>query len=177
MEGGKPQNRKFGVIVSGSPCARSLGYKGGHLEIILSDSVAGGAGYVGKLRDFGAVQLFNRAKKVLDCPKKCSAGCSSCLRSYSNQFFWDNFRREPAEQYVRKILSHRQDDPLKASGAIEISGTQFDAVLGQAKEIVWFSNTLGNLSGPIPSIEESVDTREPALERFLPGSQRLRKWL
>ncbi len=149
----------------------------GHLEIILSDSVAGGAGYVGKLRELGALRVFERAKKVLDCPKKCSTGCSSCLRSYSNQYFWEQFRRELADQYVCKVLSYKQDDPLKASGAVEIKSDRFSQILDQAKEIVWFSNNLGNLSGPIPSIDESVNTREPTLEKFLPGTSRLRQWL
>lgn len=150
---------------------------GGDLEIILSDSVAGGAGYVGKLMELGASKIFKRSQAVLDCPKACTGGCSSCLRSYSNQFYWDSFRRHEALDYVKKVLSHRQDDPLLASGALEISAQMFTELLDQAKEIVWFSNHLGSFGGPIPGALSTSDSKEAALEAFLPGCGYLRRWL
>lgn len=148
---------------------------GGQLEIVLSDSVSGGAGYVGKARELGALKIFERASRILDCPKSCTAGCSSCLRSYSNQFYWESFRRVETLAYIKKVASHREDDPLRKRGYSELNKDAFAGLLGQAREIVWFSNRLGDFSGPIPSSD--VDSREPALESFLPGIKRLREWL
>ena len=148
---------------------------GGQLEIVLSDSVSGGAGYVGKLRELGAVKMFERALVILDCPKFCTGGCSSCLRSYSNQFYWESFRRPDALAYLKKVASHREDDPLRASGATELTAQAFSELLSRAKEIVWLSGRLGAFSGPIPSNDQS--SKEPPLESFLPGSKHLREWL
>lgn len=148
---------------------------GGQLEIVLSDSVSGGAGYVGKLRELGAVKMFESALVVLNCPKSCTGGCSSCLRSYSNQFYWESFRRPDAQAYLKKVASHREDDPIRASGATELTAQAFSELLALAKEIVWISGRLGEFSGPIPSNEQS--SKEPPLELFFPGCKHLREWL
>ena len=148
---------------------------GGQLEIVLSDSVSGGAGYVGKLRELGAAKMFERALTVLNCPKSCTGGCSSCLRSYSNQFFWESFRRTDALAYLKSVASHREDDPLRASGAKELTAQDFSDLLSQSKEIVWISGRLGEFGGPIPSNDQS--SKEPPVESFLQGCIHLREWL
>jgi len=47
-------------------------------SVYLFDQASGGAGYAPKLLD-EIYQIFERAKCVLDCPKKCEKGCSACV--------------------------------------------------------------------------------------------------
>lgn len=149
----------------------------GHLELIFSDSVPGGAGYVGKLRDLGAKELMARAQSVLRCPKRCTNGCSSCLRSYSNQFYWDSFRRAEALDYVGKVASHSATHPALASGGKVIQAAEAEQILAGASELVWFSNQLGSFSGPIPSQEKGSSSQEPEITSYLNGISRVRRWL
>jgi hypothetical protein len=139
----------------------------GTLEVVLSDSVSGGAGYVGKIKSFGARVLFEKAKAILDCHKQCTTGCSSCLRSYSNQFYWDRFRRNEALSYVNLVLAHPQNNPLLLQGAIELTRQRFESLLNTSSEIIWLSPILGQFSGPIDSDADTV----------FPGAARLRLWL
>lgn len=148
----------------------------GGLEIVLSDSVSGGAGYVGQIKKAGARALFEEAKTVLDCPKRCTSGCSSCLRSYSNQFYWDQFRRTEGLRYVQKVLSYRQDDAFLKSGSSSFAKQDLLALIDQAAEIIWFSDQLGEFTGSLVTDSEST-SKEPPIETFLPGSIFLKKWL
>jgi len=150
---------------------------GGNVEIILSDSVSGGAGYVGKIMGYGAKRLFETAANILICPRSCTTGCSSCLRSYSNQFYWDKFKRLDAANYIAKVLSYKQEDPFLASGARQIQSSDFVSMLSQAAEIVWFSNRLGDFSGRIATDDASENSKEPHIEAILPGVDYLRQWL
>ena len=146
----------------------------GGLEVVLSDSVSGGAGYVGKIKDVGANALFKKTAALLACPKQCTTGCASCLRSYSNQFYWDRFRRQEALNYVNTLLAHQQNDPLLA-GARKLTSQQFRELLGNATEIIWLSPRLGQFSGTIPLAPG--EAAEPKIEDLLPGAGHLRVWL
>jgi hypothetical protein len=150
----------------------------GHLELILSDSVPGGAGYVGKLREIGATKLFNAARKVATCPKHCTGGCSSCLRSYSNQFHWDSFRRQEALEYLSKVAKQSASNPILESGGSSIKEAEAEKLLEDAAEIVWFSQRLGDFTGPL--VDDSADpgdSKEPEIGSYLKGIKRLRRWL
>ncbi len=150
----------------------SFRWTAGNLEIILSDSVSGGAGYVGQTKLFGAKAIFEKTKDLLSCPKDCTTGCSSCLRSYSNQFYWDKFKRPEALNYVTRTLAYQQNDPLIAAGAVNLSASRFEALFNESKEIIWISPRLGQFTGPIPSFADS--SSEPSLEAFLPGVKQMR---
>ena len=66
------------------------------VRIIMSDNVAGGAGYVRRLCQepaFAMSKILDKTKAVLDCSANCQVSCSQCLNSYSNQTYWDDFRR------------------------------------------------------------------------------------
>lgn len=50
-------------------------------EIILYDSVAGGAGFVRRLdEEASAAKLLESALKILECPKNCGSSCRGCLQ-------------------------------------------------------------------------------------------------
>ena len=100
--------------------------------IVLSDAVAGGAGYVQRLFDdpkFSAKALIRAAAKVLDCRRpECATSCAQCLNDYSNQIYWDVFDRLPALAWLSSLLSsetqcpdHGPKDSVLVSG-INLSG-------------------------------------------------------
>lgn len=146
------------------------------IEVVLSDSVAGGAGYVDKLREFGALKLAREAEKVLDCKQHCSNGCSSCLRSYTNQFHWDSFRRQPVHAYIQNILAYKTEDSLAAAGAIDITHTDFLQMLNEATDITWINRNFSSLNDQIPSSDNDRNF-EPELKTFLPGAAYVNQWI
>ena len=78
--------------------------------IILSDAVAGGAGYCRRLlseQRFSAHELFYRAYSILNCRRgsKCETSCSHCLNEYSNQQYWDFFNRHFCLDWLSELLS------------------------------------------------------------------------
>lgn len=146
------------------------------IEVILSDSVAGGAGYVDKLREFGALNLVKRTEEILNCKQHCSNGCSSCLRSFTNQFHWDAFRRLPAQAYIKNILAHKAEGKLAATGAVEIDQRCFMQMLDNATDLVWINRSFSSLNDPIPASTNDRNL-EPELKSFLPGVSLLSKWI
>ncbi|MBQ8444981.1 MAG: DUF1998 domain-containing protein [Opitutales bacterium] len=72
----------------------------GYDEISIFDNVSGGAGYVASCTK-KIPQLFESARRVINC--ECESGCLKCLRSYSNQHYWDFFSRE-SKDAVRSFL-------------------------------------------------------------------------
>jgi ATP-dependent helicase YprA (DUF1998 family) len=94
--------------------------------IVLSDSVAGGAGYVRRLFEhprFSARELAQAAISILNCPQGCATSCSKCLNDYANQVYWDVFDRRPALEWLRGLFSesahrptHAPEDAIPASG-------------------------------------------------------------
>lgn len=149
----------------------------GNLEVILSDSVSGGAGYVGQIKTVGAKHLFECANTILDCPKQCTTGCSSCLRSYSNQFFWDQFKRPEAKRFIEKVVSYKEKDVHRITGASSISNQDFTSLLDQASEIIWCSDRLGDFTGSVVYEDDTLGSKEPPIEKLLPGASYLKKWL
>lgn len=146
------------------------------IEVILSDSVAGGAGYVDKLREFGALKLMQASAKVLDCKQECSNGCSSCLHSYTNQFHWESFRRRPVQTYVKNLLGFKTADNLASEGAVDISHTGFLQMLDGATDITWITRSFSAFNDPIPP-STSERNFEPELKTFLPGANLISQWI
>lgn len=75
-------------------------------EIVLYDSVPGGAGYVKRLlteRDLLKV-LKAAYRRVADCQCGDDASCYRCLREYRNQFYHDVLARGPVVAYLDKLL-------------------------------------------------------------------------
>lgn len=146
------------------------------LEVILSDSVAGGAGYVDKLRDFGALRLVKATGELLDCRQHCSNGCSSCLRSYTNQFYWDSLRRRPVQEYIKNLLAFKTADSLASEGAVDINHSNFLQLLDDATDITWINRSFSAFNDPIPS-STSERNYEPELKTFLPGAALISQWI
>ena len=145
------------------------------LEVILHDSVSGGAGYCKKISDVKLSEILGEAERILHCSAKCTRSCSRCLRSYSNQIHWDEFRRVEAHQWLREVQALRRDTPLIDAGAAEISRLRVLELCTKATRILLIRNTLGDLAGSIPV--NPATENEVFLTELFPGWKMIQSWL
>lgn len=75
------------------------------VEVILYDSVPGGAGYSARLGSpqFSFTELIANALQRLECPQSCESACRACLCDYSNQRYWDSFRRKETFEWLSSL--------------------------------------------------------------------------
>jgi len=77
----------------------------GHPEIVLYDTVPGGAGYCHMLVARHSVCALLRATlDALSCPANCSHSCRACLQGYDNQMYWEKLTRRPVLAWLRDLL-------------------------------------------------------------------------
>ncbi len=80
----------------------------GSLVVMIYDSVSGGAGYATRLTNeagYLSSDLLLAARKILNCPNPdCVTSCTRCLNDYSNQRYWSDFNRRPAQAWIEAIL-------------------------------------------------------------------------
>lgn len=144
------------------------------LEIILYDTVSGGAGYCKKLYDTPLSEILAYAKdEILDCPGKCSRSCSKCLRSFSNQNHWEHFRRKDALSFIRSLLSLKTNRTKQ--GTRPTSVESLEETCAAASRIILIRRALGDLRGGLPTDESTQ--RETDLAKFYPGWKKIRQWL
>ena len=86
---------------------RLIGGSERFVEVILYDSVPGGAGYCIKAGEpeYGHAKLLEAMQQCLECKDKCSNGCRQCLCDYSNQLYWDGFERETALNWLQSLCN------------------------------------------------------------------------
>jgi hypothetical protein len=145
------------------------------LEIILYDSVSGGAGYCKKVHEIPLSEIVSAAAAFLDCPAVCTRSCSHCLRSYSNQVHWDEFRRQDALKWLKIVSAHRRDDPLIQAGASLISPRRLEELCSASNKIILMRRSLGDLSGGLPLNE--LTGEEATLSDMFPGWNQIQQWL
>lgn len=151
-------------------------WKNSGLEVVIYDDISGGAGYVSKInRDTQLSEVFTKAAKLLDCIAKCERSCSKCLRSYSNQAYWDDFRREEARQWLLEVAAHKLDNDLLKYGAKQVDPSELEQIAASCHEIVFIRRTLGNLEGSLPDSEEKG--RQLTLGETFPTWDRVQQWL
>ncbi len=143
-------------------------------EIIIFDSVPGGAGYVGMFfQKFTAKDLLKGAARVLECSKNCTNGCSHCVCTYSNQIYWDQFRRNECLSWVKTLLSYATKE---WSPGVDLQRTNKAAVMQKlegATALSIFAPSLGDFVGALSKDGESGGS----LECFFPEWLTLRHWL
>jgi ATP-dependent helicase YprA (DUF1998 family) len=74
-------------------------------ELVVYDRIPGGAGHISRIVDDLEVVLEAVLTRVRDC--KCpdlEASCYACLRSYNNQFYWEQLKRKPVIDWLSRIL-------------------------------------------------------------------------
>jgi len=117
---------------------RLYGAVGNKLEVVLFDSVPGGAGYCVKIGDtgFSFLQLVEKAKHRLDCPATCESGCRVCLCDYGNQRYWDSFERKAALSWLNGLIDPNSD----SNGPGSFVRWQSPSLAGLAERIDNYSN-------------------------------------
>jgi hypothetical protein len=103
----------------------------GYPEVVLYDSVAGGAGYCQMLTDrFAMRDLLTNALEVLRCKAECSHSCRTCLQGYENQFYWDKLNRKPVLAWLERLLNINQpENPFDRFKAAPLNTTNGSATL------------------------------------------------
>lgn len=74
-------------------------------ELVVYDRIPGGAGYIQKILDNLDIVLESVLKRVRDC--KCideNSSCYACLRTYSNQFYWEELSRQSVVDWLSQII-------------------------------------------------------------------------
>ncbi len=143
-------------------------------EIIIFDSVPGGAGYVGMFfQKFTARDLLKAAARILTCPKSCTNGCSQCLCTYSNQLYWDQFRRLDCLAWVRSLLSYATKDWNPGVDLQRASKATVMQTLERSTSLSIVAPALGNFVGALGEHGE----RDGSFDRFFPEWATLRQWL
>jgi hypothetical protein len=74
-------------------------------ELVIYDRVPGGAGHIPRIIENLGVVL-SAAKERLENCRGCSdldSSCYACLRSYSNQFYWEQLQRRPVLEWLRGL--------------------------------------------------------------------------
>ena len=97
----------------------------GYPEVILYDTVAGGAGYCRMLIGRHSVRtLLEKAAGALDCRAACTHACRACLQDYDNQLVWEKLDRQPVLSWVKCILG--MDQPPNPYLSFDASPLEFD---------------------------------------------------
>jgi hypothetical protein len=130
--------------------------------IVLSDAVAGGAGYMQRLFEdpqFSAKALVSAAIRVLDCRRpECATSCSQCINDYSNQAYWDVFDRLPVLEWMRALLSEAvQPPPHAPAGAVPVKAINYPGLDEQLKGASMLTICAASIQGARqPEIATSV---------------------
>lgn len=78
-------------------------------EIVIYDRIPGGAGHIERIVNNIDDVLYSAYRRVKDC--SCSdidSSCYACLRSYSNQFYWDELTRRPVIDWLSNVLGIKE---------------------------------------------------------------------
>jgi ATP-dependent helicase YprA (DUF1998 family) len=103
------------------PALTPLGPLGLESEIYLYDTLAGGAGFTRRIRDYG-LDIFKHALDRLEnCPAGCDVSCYQCLRSFRNRFEHGLLDRHVGASLLRYLLygSLPAMDPARLSGSAD----------------------------------------------------------
>lgn len=145
------------------------------IELIFYDDISGGAGYCEKISQLEVSRIWSTAREtVLNCPEGCSQSCSKCLRSYSNQFHWDVFRRHDASAWFEQSLRFKRSDPRITMGAQTVRPDGVLVLCNAADELLFIGDRLGDFTGPIESDEAG---RELPISDLFPSWQLIQRWL
>ncbi|MBR7829900.1 DUF1998 domain-containing protein [Actinospica sp. MGRD01-02] len=86
------------------PALTPDGQKGLEAEIYLYDTLAGGAGFTRRVRDFGLSVFEAALERLENCPARCGESCYQCLRSFRNRFEHGLLDRKVGASLLRYVL-------------------------------------------------------------------------
>jgi ATP-dependent helicase YprA (DUF1998 family) len=99
------------------PALTPLGPLGLESEIYLYDTLAGGAGFTHRIRDYGMDMFKHTLDRLENCPADCDASCYRCLRSFRNRFEHSLLDRHVGASLLRYVLQGTMPtlDPARLS--------------------------------------------------------------
>jgi hypothetical protein len=53
--------------------------------------------------EFSFADLFDTARRIVDCPKHCATSCPSCPRHYQNRRIWDALNRHAVGSFLSEF--------------------------------------------------------------------------
>ena len=86
------------------PALTPLGSEGREAEIYLYDTLAGGAGFTRRVRDFGLEIFEATLERLENCPANCDESCYRCLRSFRNRFEHGLLDRHVGASLLRYLI-------------------------------------------------------------------------
>ncbi|WP_431971322.1 DEAD/DEAH box helicase [Nocardia sp. bgisy134] len=86
------------------PALTPRGHEGLEAEIYLYDTLAGGAGFTRRVRDFGLTIFEQTLERLESCPANCDESCYQCLRSFRNRFEHGLLDRKVGASLLRHLL-------------------------------------------------------------------------
>ncbi|MCU1267562.1 MAG: box helicase [Acidobacteria bacterium] len=95
-------------------------------ELIVYDRVPGGAGYVRRIIERLPRILERSLERTRSCDNPlCDAegSCYTCLRSYSNQFYWDRLKRSKVFEWLGGFIGIETPQWANANGSDQREGT------------------------------------------------------
>lgn len=93
--------------IQDSEIRSSFKIRDGYVDVILYDSVPGGAGYSKRLQDESMNTILEKSVLLLTCKDNCDRACRKCLCDYSNQMRWDKFNRKPILKWLLGLLKNK----------------------------------------------------------------------
>ena len=115
---------------------------------VLYDTVPGGAGYVRRLGEGGAMsmsRILRKTVELLDCPAGCTSTCRNCLSDYSNQVYWDQLDRIPVLAWLQSMLLTQTGAGDRRHGATLWANSSLAALgkrLSGAAQVVFFAGSI-----------------------------------
>ena len=149
----------------------------GYPEVILYDTVAGGAGYCRMLVDRHSMRdLLRKAVESLDCQAGCTHACRTCLQDYDNQLVWEKLDRQPVLAWLKRVLMMDQaPNPYARFNASPVDADEGTPLLFQeldrSNHVVVVAPTLCTIRQQDPGAEGFLSTAPLVLAR------RLAAWL
>ena len=147
----------------------------GYPEVIIYDSVAGGAGYCRMLvTKYSVRDVLRRASEVLDCPMSCTNSCVACLQDYDNQAHWDQFDRKPVLAWLASLLAlQTPTNPFTKFKAARIPDEAVLPLLNgefDSAHCIWvIAPALFDLRQEAASIESFIANETAGLVKWLVG--------
>lgn len=137
------------------PALTPMGPLGLESEIYLYDTLAGGAGFTRRIRDYGLDIFKHTLERLENCPANCDASCYQCLRSFRNRFEHGLLDRYVGASLLRYLLYGKvpemdQDRLSRSAGRLHeelasmgIPGVAFD------RDVMIDVPGIGPVSAPI----------------------------
>ena len=144
---------------------------GGGIEVVIYDTVSGGAGYVRRFMNNHSVrELLAGMESRLHCT--CTTGCRKCLFGYSNQYYWQDFRREDALRWLHVIRRHERQGE---QGLKPISLGEVLRGFDQLSTISLVAPYLGDFTSPL--WREEAETETWSMHTHFPAWKQIEDWL